>query len=92
MERVHVSGVPAVARWQALTREHQLHWLLRLGIIGCFIGHGATALPAGSEAVNDGPKGGQWKTWVLASSTDIPILPPQAGVLHHDSQLFPYPA
>jgi len=30
-----------MARWQALPLEHQLYWLLRLGVIGCFIGHGA---------------------------------------------------
>jgi hypothetical protein len=41
MERVNVLGVPAVAWWQTLAREHRLHWLLRLGVIGCFIGHGA---------------------------------------------------
>src|SRR5262245_59168797 len=41
MEPVNVSGVPAFAQWQTLAREQQLHWLLRLGIIGCFIGHGA---------------------------------------------------
>src|SRR5262244_2888591 len=41
MERVHTGGVPAVARWRALPLEQQLHWLLRLGVVGCFIGHGA---------------------------------------------------
>jgi hypothetical protein len=24
--------------------EHKLHWLLRLGVVGCFIGHGAYGL------------------------------------------------
>ena len=28
----------------------------------------AMALPARGEVVSDGPKVGQWKTWVLASS------------------------
>src|SRR5215510_1426299 len=41
MERVNVCGVPAVTRWRALPLEQQLHWLLRLGVVGCFIGHGA---------------------------------------------------
>ena len=33
--------VPVVTRWQTLPIEHKLYWLLRLGIVGCFIGHGA---------------------------------------------------
>ena len=41
MERVNACGMPAVARWRALPLERQLYWLLRLGVIGCFIGHGA---------------------------------------------------
>jgi len=41
MESVKAWGRPAVARWRTLPLEHQLHWLLRLGVIGCFIGHGA---------------------------------------------------
>jgi hypothetical protein len=41
MGRVHACGVPAVARWRALPLGQQLHWLLRLGVVGCFIGHGA---------------------------------------------------
>jgi hypothetical protein len=44
MERVNTCGLPAVARWRALPPEHQLHWLLRLGVVGCFIGHGAYGL------------------------------------------------
>jgi hypothetical protein len=44
MERVNTCGLPAVARWRALPLEHQLHWLLRLGVVGCFIGHGAYGL------------------------------------------------
>jgi membrane-associated phospholipid phosphatase len=39
---------------------------------------GAAALPAGSEVASDGPKVGQWKTWVLVSGTDIPAPPPPA--------------
>jgi hypothetical protein len=30
-----------VVQWRTLPRERQLHWLLRLGVIGCFLGHGA---------------------------------------------------
>jgi hypothetical protein len=30
-----------VVRWQRLPVERKLHWLLRVGVIGCFIGHGA---------------------------------------------------
>ena len=39
---------------------------------------GATALPARSEVVSSGPKVGQWKTWVLASSTEIQVPAPPA--------------
>jgi membrane-associated phospholipid phosphatase len=38
----------------------------------------ATALPARSEVVSDGPKVGQWKTWVLASGTEISVPAPPA--------------
>src|SRR5215831_8608737 len=41
MKQASVYGVPAVARWRTLPIEHKLYWLLRLGVIGCFIGHGA---------------------------------------------------
>ena len=41
MERVNACGMPAIARWRALALERKLHWILRLGVIGCFIGHGA---------------------------------------------------
>ena len=41
MEQVNTWRVPVVARWRTLPIEHKLHWLLRLGVIGCFIGHGA---------------------------------------------------
>jgi len=41
MERLNTCGVRAVGRWRTLPIEHKLHWLLRLGVIGCFIGHGA---------------------------------------------------
>ncbi len=39
---------------------------------------GATALPAHGAVVSDGPKVGQWKTWVLASSTEIQVPAPPA--------------
>ena len=41
MEHANAWGVPAVARWRALPLEHKLYWLLRLGVVGCYIGHGA---------------------------------------------------
>jgi hypothetical protein len=33
-----------VQRWRTLPIEHKLHWILRVGVIGCFIGHGAYGL------------------------------------------------
>jgi membrane-associated phospholipid phosphatase len=36
------------------------------------------ALPARAEIVSGGPKVGQWKTWVLASGTEIPVPAPPA--------------
>ena len=33
--------IGSVQRWRWLPLERKLHWLLRLGVIGCFIGHGA---------------------------------------------------
>lgn len=44
MERVNACGVRAVWGWRTLPLEHKLHWLLRLGVVGCFIGHGAYGL------------------------------------------------
>src|SRR6266702_1063004 len=44
MESVNACGMPAVARWRILPLERKLHWLLRIGVIGCFIGHGAYGL------------------------------------------------
>ena len=41
MEQSSVYGAPAVARWRTLPLERKLHWILRLGVVGCFIGHGA---------------------------------------------------
>src|SRR4029434_5550856 len=41
VERSHTWAMSPVARWQRLPIERQLHWLLRVGVIGCFIGHGA---------------------------------------------------
>src|SRR5262249_21105338 len=41
MKQASIYGVPAVARWRTLPIEYKLYWLLRLGVIGCFIGHGA---------------------------------------------------
>jgi hypothetical protein len=44
MKQASVYGVPAVARWRTLPIEHKLYWLLRLGVVGCFLGHGAYGL------------------------------------------------
>jgi hypothetical protein len=44
MKRSSAWAVPVVARWWTLPIERQLHWLLRVGVIGCFIGHGAYGL------------------------------------------------
>jgi hypothetical protein len=33
-----------VQRWRRLPLERKLHWILRVGVIGCFIGHGAYGL------------------------------------------------
>jgi hypothetical protein len=44
MEYANTCGVPAIARWRALSIAHKLHWLLRLGVVGCYIGHGAYGL------------------------------------------------
>src|SRR4030095_5080578 len=41
MERLNTCGGGAVGRWRPLPIEHKLHWLLRRGVVGCFIGHGA---------------------------------------------------
>src|SRR5919108_5489220 len=39
---------------------------------------GVMALPASGEVVSGGPKVGQWKTWVLASGTEIQVPAPPA--------------
>jgi membrane-associated phospholipid phosphatase len=39
---------------------------------------GVMALRASGDVVSDGPKVGQWKTWVLAASTEIPVPAPPA--------------
>ncbi len=39
---------------------------------------GVMALPASAEVVGDGPKVGQWKTWVLASGNEIKVPAPPA--------------
>jgi hypothetical protein len=36
--------ISSVERWQTMPIEHKLHWILRVGVIGCFIGHGAYGL------------------------------------------------
>jgi hypothetical protein len=36
--------IGSVQRWRTLPLEHKLYWLLRVGVIGCFIGHGAYGL------------------------------------------------
>ena len=44
MERSNVCAVSSVVQWRTLPIERKLHWLLRIGVIGCFIGHGAYGL------------------------------------------------
>jgi hypothetical protein len=44
MDRANACGVPVVAWWRTLPIEHKLHWLLRLGVVGCYIGHGTYGL------------------------------------------------
>src|SRR5207245_7977074 len=39
---------------------------------------GVVALPASGEVASDGPKVGQWKTWVLTSGTEIQVPAPPA--------------
>jgi membrane-associated phospholipid phosphatase len=39
---------------------------------------GVIALPASADVVSSGPKVGQWKTWVLTSSTEIQVPGPPA--------------
>jgi hypothetical protein len=41
MESSNAHVVPTIGWWRTLPRERKLHWLLRLGVVGCFIGHGA---------------------------------------------------
>jgi hypothetical protein len=33
--------IGSVQRWRILPLERKLHWILRLGVVGCLIGHGA---------------------------------------------------
>src|SRR5712691_13306168 len=44
MQQSSLDGVPTVARWRTLPNAYTLHWLLRFGVVGCFIGHGAYGL------------------------------------------------
>ena len=44
MEQANACAMSRVVRWQTLLLEHKLYWLLRVGVIGCFIGHGAYGL------------------------------------------------
>src|SRR5262245_41925472 len=39
---------------------------------------GGITRPASGDAVSDGQKVGHWKTWVLTSSSEIPVGPPPA--------------
>jgi hypothetical protein len=66
MEKAHAGEVPASASWRALPLERKLHWLLRLGVVGCFIGHGVygvltkeawVPISAGSASTGHGPTG-----------------------------------
>jgi hypothetical protein len=42
----------------------------RLGVLMILVLLGIMVLPTSGEVVNDGSKVGQWKTWVLTSSTE----------------------
>src|SRR5215475_1764455 len=55
-----------------------LQWSSMRLVVMTLVLLGATALPARSEVVSSGPKVGQWKTWVLASSTEIQVPAPPA--------------
>jgi hypothetical protein len=44
MKRANDAVMPANIWWGALPTAHKLYWLLRLGVIGCFVGHGAYGL------------------------------------------------
>src|SRR5262245_27626959 len=41
MESATTWAVPMMTQWRTLPLERKLHWLLRLGVVGCFLGHGA---------------------------------------------------
>jgi hypothetical protein len=41
VEHANACAMSLVVRWQTLPLEHKLYWLLRVGVIGCFLGHGA---------------------------------------------------
>jgi hypothetical protein len=41
VERSHTWTRSPVERWQRRPMERKLHWLLHLGVVGCFLGHGA---------------------------------------------------
>jgi membrane-associated phospholipid phosphatase len=49
--------------------------MLSLLLVVCL---GVMAPPASSEIASDGPKVGQWKTWVLASGNEIEVPAPPA--------------
>jgi hypothetical protein len=44
MECANTCAISPVVRWRTLPIERKLHWLLRLGVVGCFLGHGAYGL------------------------------------------------
>jgi membrane-associated phospholipid phosphatase len=55
-----------------------LQWSSMRLVVMTLVLLGAMALPARGEVVSGGPKVGQWKTWVLASSTEISVPAPPA--------------
>jgi membrane-associated phospholipid phosphatase len=57
---------------------YTLHWHSMRRAVMTLALLGVMALPARGEVVSGGPKVGQWKTWVLASSTDIQVPAPPA--------------
>jgi membrane-associated phospholipid phosphatase len=53
-----------------------LHWHAMRLVAMTLALLGVIALPAGGDVASDGPKVAQWKTWVLASGTEIQVPAP----------------
>jgi hypothetical protein len=55
-----------------LKRHSTIGVLMTLALLGIMV------LPISGEVANNGSKVGQWKTWVLTSSTEIQVPAPPA--------------